>query len=174
MKRKGLDSLRMIEVHHDDAPRNRCRDPHLDHAPRSAPSFHGPLALLPHESGAMELAARFLLPLEPRVLCSWTVPTWFSISPKFVAMLVAANSPSNNCSISSTRPNKPSADWRPTNADLPNASPSRSLKPAPNRPRPIPTPIRQLPTRPTVWMPKTNGDKAGVAVRNLQAARRPM
>ena len=24
----GLDSLRMMKVHHDDATRNRCRDPH--------------------------------------------------------------------------------------------------------------------------------------------------
>ena len=26
----GLDSLRIMKMHHDDAPRNRCRDPHLD------------------------------------------------------------------------------------------------------------------------------------------------
>src|ERR1700681_3867415 len=59
MKRKGLDSLRMIEVHHDDAPRNRCRDPHLDDAPRSAPSFHGPCALLPRmrSDGASRLGS---------------------------------------------------------------------------------------------------------------------
>src|SRR6266849_2867562 len=102
MKRKGLDLLRMIKVHHDDAPRNRCRDPHLDDAPRSAPSFLGPFALLPTNAERWSFAARFLFALEPLVLCSWTVPTWFSISAKFVATLVAANSPSSSCSTSST------------------------------------------------------------------------